>query len=226
MAARERHASDSSVDDDAGQRRTQVQRRAHAEDALLDSAAKLFARLGVEQTSLAQVGAEAGYSRGLVNHHFGSKAVLVERLVERTQHDFVSNLAQTDGTEVDAAVAMARSYLSAASRGSTDTRAHYVMWGAALPQDADLRASVAAGDAQFRLGVKSLVRLGQKRRTIAADIDPAGVAAVVVGMLRGTVAQFLIDPADVDLAAAADACERFLRATLAPNAKVTRKRSG
>jgi AcrR family transcriptional regulator len=216
----------SAAGDSAGQRRTQLERRAQAEDALLDSAAKLFARLGVEQTSLAQVGSEAGYSRGLVNHHFGSKAALVERLVQRSQHDFVSNLAETDGTEVDAAGARARSDLSIAARESTDTRAHYVMWGAALPQDADLRTSVAAGDAQFRTGVKSIVRLGQKRRTIAADVDPAGVAAVVVGMLRGTVAQFLIDPDDVDLAVAADACEQFLRATLTPNAKVNRKRSG
>jgi hypothetical protein len=151
---------------------------------------------------------------------------LVERLVERSQHDFVSNLTEIDGTEVDAAVAMARAYLNAAGRESTDTRAHYVMWGAALPTDADLRASVAAGDAQFRIGVKSLVRLGQKRRTIAAGIDPAGVAAVVVGMLRGTVAQFLIDPDDVDLVAAANACEQFLRATLTPPAVVARKRSG
>jgi AcrR family transcriptional regulator len=226
MATRDRQAAGSSSDDFAGQRRTQVQRRAHAEDALLDSAAKLFARLGVEQTSLAQVGAEAGYSRGLVNHHFGSKAVLVQRLVERSQHDFVSNLTETDGTEVDTAVTMARSYLSVAGRESTDTRAHYVMWGAALPQEADLRASVAAGDAQFRLGVKSLVRLGQKRRTIAAGVDPDGVAAVVVGMLRGTVAQFLIDPDDVDLAVAADTCEQFLRATLTPQTKLTRKRTG
>jgi AcrR family transcriptional regulator len=222
MEAKRRSAAGDSV----VQRRTQLQRRAQAEDALLDSAAKLFARRGVEQTSLAQVGAEAGYSRGLVNHHFGSKAVLVERLVERSQHDFVSNLAETDGTEVDAVVAVARSYLGAAGRESTDTRAHYVMWGAALPQDADLRASVAAGDAQFRIGVRSLVRLGQKRRTIAAGVDPDGVAAVVVGMLRGTVAQFLIDPGVVDLAAAADACEQFLRATLTPNPKATRKRSG
>jgi AcrR family transcriptional regulator len=226
MAARERQGGEGSGGDAVGQRRTQVQRRAQAEDALLDSAAKLFARLGVEQTSLAQVGAEAGYSRGLVNHHFGSKAVLVERLVERSQRDFVSTLAETDGTEVDAVVAMARSYLSVAGRESTDTRAHYVMWGAALPRDADLRASVAAGDAQFRAGVRLLVQLGQRRRSIAAGLDPDGVAAVVVGMLRGTVAQFLIDPDDVDLAAAADACEQFLRATLAPRATVTRKRRG
>jgi AcrR family transcriptional regulator len=225
MATPKRQVSKGSVDDAAGQRRTQVQRRAQAEDALLDSAAKLFARLGVEQTSLAQVGAEAGFSRGLVNHHFGSKATLVERLVERTQHDFVSGLTETDGTEVDAIVAIARSYLNVAGRELTDTRAHYVMWGAALPQDADLRASVATGDLQFRTGVKSLVQLGQKRGTIATELDPAGMAVVVVGMLRGTVAQFLIDPDDVDLAAAADACEQFVRATLTPQAKVTRKRA-
>jgi AcrR family transcriptional regulator len=218
--------SRSSADEPISQRRTQADRRAQAESALLDSAAKLFARLGVEQTSLAQVGEEAGYSRGLVNHHFGSKAVLVERLVERTQRDFVASLADSDGTELDSVVAIAKSYLCSVGHELADARAYYVMWGAALPQDADLRAVIAAGDAQFRLGVESLVRLGQKKRTIAAGVEPAGVAVALVGMLRGTFAQYLIDPDHVDLAAAADVCEQFLRATLTPRPKASPKRSG
>ena len=61
-------------------RRTQQERSSQAEKALMDAAAELFARHGVDQTSLADVGQAAGYSRGLVNHHFGTKATLVERL--------------------------------------------------------------------------------------------------------------------------------------------------
>src|SRR5580693_854740 len=78
-------------------RRTQQERSSQAEKALMDAATELFARRGVDQTSLADVGEAAGYSRGLVNHHFGTKATLVERLARRAQTDFVTNFDEVGG---------------------------------------------------------------------------------------------------------------------------------
>jgi len=206
-------------------RRTQAERRATAEEGLLDAAAKLFALRGVEQTSLAQVGEEAGYSRGLVNQRFGSKAVLVERLVQRSQRDFVSGLADSsDGTEVDALVAIAGSYLRAIGSDAMGARAYFVLWGAALPREADIRAVVGGGDEQFRLGVESVIRLGQQKKTISGGVNPAGTAVAIVGMLRGIAALYLIDPADVDLAAASAACEQFVRDSLTPRTQSRRRR--
>lgn len=207
----------------SGERRTQAERRSQAERALLDAAATLFARRGVDQTSLAHVGEQAGYSRGLVNHHFGSKAALVERLAQRSQLDFVSQLAEFDGDEVDALAEFARSYLAAICGHSHEARAFFVMWGAALPEEAGLQSVIAARDAQFRFGIESLVRQGQQKKTINTGIDPGGLATVVVAMLRGIAAQFLIDADSVDLAAAGAACERTLRHTLNPTSAPHRK---
>jgi AcrR family transcriptional regulator len=197
-------------------RRTQEERRNQAEQALLDAAARLFARRGIEQTSLAEVGEEAGYSRGLANHHFGSKATLVERLAHRAQRDFVASLGEMDGRELQALLQIVDAYLGGAGQNSQQTRAFFVMWGAALPEEAALRSVLMADDARFRRGIEALVRSGQDNRTIRSAIDPAAVAVVLVGLLRGIVAQFLVSPDSVALDAAGAACAQFVRQTLSP----------
>ena len=114
------------------ERRRQQDRRAQAETAMLDAAARLFARRGVDQTTTAEIGESAGYSRGLPTQHFGSKADLVERLARRSQSDFVAQLPDFDDDEVAALIALCRSYLTGIDHSSESTRAFYVMWGAAL----------------------------------------------------------------------------------------------
>ncbi|MDI5975637.1 TetR/AcrR family transcriptional regulator [Amycolatopsis magusensis] len=84
----------------AGKQRTQEERRSRAERSMLAAAVRLFSRRGVEQTSMADIGEEAGYSRGLANHHFGSRAELVERLARRSQAEFVTSLGDTGGEEL------------------------------------------------------------------------------------------------------------------------------
>jgi AcrR family transcriptional regulator len=200
------------------ERRSQQERRGRAEQALLDSASVLFARRGVDQTSLADIGEKSGYSRGLVNHHFGTKAALVERLARRKQSDFVEHLGDFSGDGIDVLVEVADAYLAMVARNSDATRAFFVMWGAALPAEAGLRPIFVTDDAQFRLGVESVVRAGQRKKTVVAQAEPAGVAVALVGMLRGIGAQFLVDPDGVDLAGARGACEQFIRNTLAPSA--------
>jgi AcrR family transcriptional regulator len=193
------------------ERRTQQERRAQSEDALLDSAAKLFARNGVDQTSLAEIGEVAGYSRGLVNHRFGSKAALVEQLAQRVQSDFVSGLTNVKGDEITALVTIVHTYLSTSSQADDAARAFFVMWGAALPSDAPLRPIFAIDDARFRDTVRDLLADGQRRKTVKSDVDPAGAAAAVVGMVRGIAAQFLINPDGVELSGAKSTCEQFIR---------------
>jgi AcrR family transcriptional regulator len=52
--------------------------------AILDAAEKLFARKGFEATSLNEVGAAAGVSRGTPGYFFGSKAELYQAVLDRT----------------------------------------------------------------------------------------------------------------------------------------------
>ena len=63
-------------------RRTQAERTAETRRRVLDAAAALVASHGAHAVSLAAVGEAAGYSRGIVNHHFGSKEGLFDATVE------------------------------------------------------------------------------------------------------------------------------------------------
>ncbi|MEU9210999.1 TetR family transcriptional regulator [Streptomyces sp. NPDC048415] len=197
-------------------RRSQEERRSQAEQSLLDAAVRLFARRGIDQTSLAEVGEEAGYSRGLASHHFGSKAALVERLAQRSQRHFVESLGEIGGHEVRALVALVEAYLTALSQNRGEVRAFYVMWGAALPEEAALRSVFVADDARFRQAIEELVRAGQQNRTVRSGVDPVGVSIALVGQLRGVAAQFLIDTEGVDLDAARTACIQFVHHALTP----------
>lgn len=64
-------------------RRTQVERKDDSEQKMIDAAIRLIAKKGMEGLTLGAVGIEAGYSRGLPSHHFGTKAELI-RAVART----------------------------------------------------------------------------------------------------------------------------------------------
>jgi AcrR family transcriptional regulator len=61
-------------------RRTQPERRAESEQRLPPATAELIVERGFGQLSLSAIGERAGYSHALVNHLFGTKAALIERL--------------------------------------------------------------------------------------------------------------------------------------------------
>jgi TetR/AcrR family transcriptional regulator len=56
---------------------------ARSREAILDAAETLFAHQGYEGTSLNQVGAQAGVSRGTPGYFFGSKEALYQAVLER-----------------------------------------------------------------------------------------------------------------------------------------------
>lgn len=197
-------------------RRSQRERSSQAEQAMLDAAATLFARRGVDQTSLADICELAGYSRGLANHHFGTKAALVERLAKRTQEAFVADVEGNNGDALDALETLTDNYLSTIQRGTEAGRAFFVMWGAAIPTDATLRSVFATDDAQFRLGVAGVLAAGQKNKTVTTELRPNVGAVMLVGLLRGVAAQYLIDPDAFNMLAARKACRQFVRRSFAP----------
>jgi len=57
---------------------------------ILDAAEKLFARQGIEKTSMRQITAEAGVNLAAINYHFGSKENLIRTVLGR----FIASLDQ------------------------------------------------------------------------------------------------------------------------------------
>jgi AcrR family transcriptional regulator len=73
----------SPVDRPRPSRRTQAQRSASTRSRLLDATLECLVEQGYARTTIAEIEARAGVSRGARLHHFGTKAVLVTAAVDR-----------------------------------------------------------------------------------------------------------------------------------------------
>jgi AcrR family transcriptional regulator len=73
-----------SVGNPENRRPTQADRSARTRRALLESAARALSRYGYGNLALAQVAAEAGYTRGALYHQFRAKDDLVLAVVDET----------------------------------------------------------------------------------------------------------------------------------------------
>lgn len=92
----------------AAEKLTPERRRQRTRHALLDAAEEVFVERGVPGASVEQIAAEAGFSRGAVYDHFGSKEELLLAVMNRfisRQLDQFQHLSGEDpvGAAVDAA---------------------------------------------------------------------------------------------------------------------------
>lgn len=180
-------------------RRTQQERRDQAETALLTAAAELVVEQGVRSLTLARVGERAGYSRGIVTHHFGGKQALVERLARATQTGFVPGLEDVP-PGLGRLLRLIGGYLGELGRIGVFNRAFLLLWTESATQP-ELAPIFRERDAAFRADLREDVEAGIADGTIDAGVSAAEVAVAVVGQLRGIALQRLLDPASVDTGA-------------------------
>ena len=107
-------------------RRTKLEAAA-TRDALLDAAERVFRERGVAHTSLAEVAAAAGLTRGAVYWHFRDKSALFEALCERVQLPMEAMLASAGETrQKDPLGALRALAVNGLVRLATDARAQAV----------------------------------------------------------------------------------------------------
>jgi AcrR family transcriptional regulator len=196
-----------------GQRRTQAERRAETRQRVLDAATSLVAVHGSKAVSLAAVGEAAGYSRGIVNHHFGTKAQLLEELISYTQQFDVPEGAPTGLGRLTRFV---EAYLSGMHERSPRSEAFLKLWAESTGAEPSLASSFAERDAGFREFVGRHIRDGQIDGSIADDIDPELAAVAIIGTLRGTAMMVFSTARDVAVADLSAQIARNLERSLAP----------
>jgi AcrR family transcriptional regulator len=85
---------------------TPERRRQMTRDALLDSAEEVFARRGVPGAAMEEIAAEAGYSRGAIYDHFGSKEELLLAVMDRFMSRQLDQYLQLEHREDPVAAAI------------------------------------------------------------------------------------------------------------------------
>lgn len=167
-------------------RRSQADRRAETRSALLASAARGLSRSGYGNLVLADVAAEAGYTRGALYHLFEDKealALAVVAWVWETWEEQVGSLADGDDEPFEALVALARGHIAYCRGGQARVmmtlrvefaeREHPV--GRAVWEIAD----------SLRTRVEQLVVKGRRAGTIPPGPPARALAAAYLSALEG-----------------------------------------
>lgn len=202
------HAPPESDGEQHAARRTQAQRRATAERRVLDATMALIARKGSRAVTLALVGEAAGYSRGIVTHHFGSREKLLEAVVRDAQRFPVPDDA---GDGLAWLAALVRAYLTNVTGRTPAARAFLQMWGEAIAADPVLMPLFAERDAAFRALLADRIGAGIADGSIRPDADPAAGAVSLVALLRGIGLQLIATPAPDNVGAIIDEAVRVTR---------------
>jgi len=167
-------------------RRSQAERRAETRAALLEAAARGLSRNGYSDLNLAEVAAEAGYTRGALYHLFEDKedlALAVVAWVWETWQEQVAPAAASDDDPFQALIALARGHVAYCRDG----RARVMM---------TLRVEFAerdhpVGDAVWRIAatlrqrVERLVARGRREGTIPPGPPTRVLAAAYLSALEG-----------------------------------------
>jgi AcrR family transcriptional regulator len=206
-------ASDQEVLPSRSPRRTQEERRTATRTALLAAAADVLVEAGVRAVTLARVGERAGYSRGIVTHHFGSRQALFEALARSSQAGFVPGMAgRSPGLE--RLLLLIEGYIRELGKAGVAARAFLLLWAEAVTA-ADLAESFRERDEGVRAELRGDVAAGIADGTIRADADPHDVAVAVLGQLRGIGLQCLLEPGVADIPRLARSVAQQWRRTLA-----------
>lgn len=193
-------------------RRTQAERRAEARDRVLDAATKLVAAHGSRAVSLAAVGEAAGYSRGIVNHHFGSKARLLEELIKHTQQ---FDVPAGGPTGLDRMTQFVEVYLGGLQDRSPRSEAFLKLWTESAGAEPSLAPLFAQRDAWFRDYLAQHIEDGIADGSINATVTPDIAALALIGQLRGAALMAFSTARDVPIAQLSAEVARMVGRSLA-----------
>ena len=180
-------------------------------EQLLDSAERVFRARGVSGSTLAQVAAEAGVTRGAVYWHFRDKADLYAAMCERATLPLETMLERAGTTvHADPLAALRELSLAALGRLACDARVQAVF--DVMFHKSERTANLAPTAERERrercdclLHVERVLAQAVDKRQLPADTDTALAARALHAYIEGIMDQWVLDPAAFDLAAAAPA---------------------
>lgn len=203
-------------------RRTKAELREEAIRKMIDAAIRLIAEKGASGLSIAEVGRAAGYSHSLPNYHFRTKKQLLLDVYSFIVGDYLrlskDQMARRTGRTVrpgmDYLESTVRAYFSLSD--TPGARAIHVLWAESVSSMPELHEEIRESNRRNLDHFEAHVRIGIERGEIDASVDPRPVAVMLMGQLRGGLAQKILDPERVDLDALAETVVATLRRGLAP----------
>ncbi|MFD2647105.1 TetR/AcrR family transcriptional regulator [Devosia albogilva] len=173
-------------------RRTQEERREESEQRMLAAGVHLVAQHGPEKLTLTEVGKNAGYSRGLPAHHFGSRESYLKALASYVAIEFDKTLPEVNQISgLEAVLEITRAVLDQLEADRTRGLATQIVLAdprrdRALSKDiAELRDNTLA---LLSRHIADGIRRGEIRATVMPDFASLFIAAGICGLIDSLLA--------------------------------------
>jgi len=153
-------------------------------DALVAAAYQILATRGFEGLRTREVAAAVGVNIATLHYHFPHKEDLIRGVVAYAMGRFRGTLGGAGSAEDQL-----RAHFRGLRRLSRDEPELFtVMAELAIRgvRDASLRKIVGGTDDAWRAMLRTLLRRAKDEGAVAQDLDPDGMAAVIVATLKGT----------------------------------------
>lgn len=182
-------------------RRTQAERTALSDQKMFEAAIKLIIEHGTQKTTLKEIGEMAGYSRGLANYRFGSKDGLMLELFARFDERWKKHLkSYVEDKAGIAGIKSAADALRDFLKLEPDyMRAMYILWYESLGHDSEIKTRLADHHRVYREDATRWIRRGIEDGEISSSVDAEQFAVQYCAFIFGTVYQWLVDAAALDL---------------------------
>lgn len=203
----------------SGAGRTQAERSATSDKAMLDAAIDLVIEHGTDKTTLAMIGEKAGYSRGLATYRFGSKSGLFDTLCKAISRDWLEYLKSGvgDKTGIDAMCDALDTIRRFVTDNPREGRALQILYAGAASPTSEFRDTTIGIHKRQRSDVAEWIRKGQQCGDVRRDVDADQAASQYVSYITGMTYLWLISPEAFDFEQTNIEMKRQIREALAPD---------
>jgi AcrR family transcriptional regulator len=177
-------------------RLTREEKKAATRRALLDAAARVFARKGLQGATVEEISEDAGFSRGAFYSHFTTKEeILLEVIQERAtqQMTAIAEAFQQDGALEERLLKIGQFVDTMAARDVEWCMLYMEFWSGAV-RDRRLRARFIEQYGVWRGGIAALVESETRTMGVALGTPPEELASAIIALAEGYILQKLIDP--------------------------------
>lgn len=178
---------------------------------IIGASVELFVRDGYRGTGLAAIAAKVGVSQPTLRHHFGTKQQLLRAVIQRRQEEdraAASPFVATGGLAIFDILERMPQYME---RRRGLVQLDLVLESEnLLPEHPEHEWFVERTNVNHRL-ISDSLRAGRDRGELRAEMDPDAVADMIIALIQGIEALWLLDADYLDLEAVFRAAASDLR---------------
>jgi AcrR family transcriptional regulator len=167
---------------------------------IMASAIQCFSRSGYEASSVADICAQAGVSKGAFYHHFPSKQALFLAILDEWLEGIDTRLfsQRVENEPVPLSIARMADTLGYVFKAASGQLPMYMEFMVQASRDKAVWAAAIAPYLRFQQQFAGLLEQGKKEGSIMPDVDAQAVSWSLLSLAIGILLQGVVDPGAAD----------------------------